>query len=368
MMRSSFSYRIRFPWPGLLVLLVGAAFVDSAIAEPPDPPIQCILLRNGNVLEGKPVEEGDSITISMGEHHSLRLPSNQVLCWAADRRQLYQYRLEHRTKSDLLTHLDTARWCIRQNLLEPASAELDAAEAIDAEHPHVSQVQAMLRTTRQQAQEKADTTPQPPEAEQRPESESKKDQTKVERPTDSAAALARLSASSIADYAARVQPILINRCGQAGCHGGRDTPQTAWRLALSPSPQYRRLSAEMTRGNLRGLVEWIDKNDPRLSPVLRKASEPHAGMLDAPLGPADDDVLAELESWTASVAGELHNDEPRGATRTATFRPKSQDPPLGPQREMIRDGEPLPDAIGVTSNGSPRPKRLPPVTNPFDPR
>lgn len=319
------------------------------------------------------------MVISIGENQSLRLPASQVLCWADDRLQLYRYRLDHRTKSDLLTHLEAARWCIRENLLEPAAAELKAAQAIDAAHPRVAQVETMLQTIRQQALEKASESKSPAETKGRPEQTRSPEggaakpegeattRSDVEPAERSATTLARLSKSTIADYASRVQPILINRCGQAGCHGGRDAQQTDWRLTLPPSRHQRRLPAEMTRGNLRDLVHWIDRNEPRSSPLLGKATERHAGMQDSPLGPADDDVLAELENWIASVAGELQEEKPSAQRRIAAIPPNIQGEFAAPIRDPGR-GEPLPDTNQMHVTESPRPKRLPPVTNPFDPQ
>lgn len=380
MIRFLMPHRARFQQSALLALLAAGVHGALARAESPGTSVRCILLRNGNVLEGQPIEEGDSITILLGEDQSLRLPANQVLCWAEDRLQLYRYRLEHRTQSDLFTHLEAARWCIREDLLEPAAAELEAAQAIGGGDPSIVQVQTLLRTVRQQAREKPQraekqqarkkeaTTEQPTETEQHEARNAGSDRDDPAPAEDSSVTLARLSRSTIADYASRVQPIMINRCGQAGCHGGADALQTDWRLSLPPSRQYRRLPAEMTRGNLRDLIRWIDQNRPQSSPLLKNASASHADMLDPPLGPADDEVLAELETWITSVAAELRDDEPHSEPQIAARPRGTSETPWTGGFDSVRGREQPRVTSPVTSESSPRPKRLPPVANPFDPQ
>ena len=333
----------------LLVVLLTAAAVPAQ--DPQEPGVT--LLKNGNVLEGTVKQEGGTVTISNGAGGVVQLPASDVLCWGKDRQALYRYRADHRSGSGVDDYLAEAQWCLRQGLLSTAAQELRAAYRV---HPRDPRLPVMERRLRQaaDAQQKAasqsastddeassdDAAPDPP-APSAPD-------TATDTATDTEQPIPR---HLVNQYVTRVQPMLIVGCGQAACHGGSSA--AAWQLTHLGSPVA--LSTRLTGNNLKATLRWVDLEQPEISPLLVRATSPHGGLSDPPVGSHDVDAVAELRRWITALAMRS------GSSQTAVTDSASSNA----QMELATS-----HASGHGTGGStaaPRPMRLPPVVDPFDP-
>jgi hypothetical protein len=163
-----------------------------------------------------------------------------------------------------------------------------------------------------------------------------------------------LSAETVAEFASRIQPLLVNRCGQAGCHGGQGDARVVWRLRLPVTDRYSRMPAELTRENLREVLAHLDAQHPSQSPLLREASRAHGGLEEPPLGFADQALRQTLNEWLRAASAP----RPEAA-------PTSDSEAAAPPRTSVatRSGR----EIERRQEGPARPRPLPPVANPFDP-
>jgi len=341
---------------GLIGLGTGAAWAGEGAGSEGS----FVLLRNGNVLIGTPRQEGDRITVELGEQQVIRLPANQVLCWAKDRLSLYRYRVDHRTEVDGGEHLETARWCIAQGLLAKAERELQAAAALEPGHPSLSAVESLWRTAVAQGEAATVSASVPRGKALPPPAEPMvSDGGSAVSPADrsarpAAAAMTGLSPETVADFASRIQPLLVNRCGQAGCHGGQGNASISWRLRLPLTDRFRRLPAELTRENLREVLVRLDAQQPSRSRLLREASRAHGGGDEPPLGIADQALRRTLSEWVRRASAEKRKAvSATGPEATASLPPSSA---TRPDQES-----------GLGQQAAPRPRPLPPVDNPFDP-
>lgn len=104
------------------------------------------------------------------------------------------------------------------------------------------------------------------------------------------------AAGSLPLFAARVQPVLQNRC--AGCHA-RPDHRGGFRLADLPGGYADPAAAER---NARAAALHLDRANPAGSPLLVFAAAPHGGAVAAPL-PRSHPAFHPLEQWAALHAG-----------------------------------------------------------------
>jgi hypothetical protein len=120
-------------------------------------------------------------------------------------------------------------------------------------------------------------------------------------PADDAVSLGGLSRETALQFARRIQPLLMNNCTAAGCHG-RDS-QTGFRLyKISPGKYANRHAAER---NLAEVLECIDVKTPRSSRLLTAPRGKH-GRRGRPVftGQRGEEQFAELQKWVMAVARE----------------------------------------------------------------
>ncbi|TWU55345.1 hypothetical protein [Rubripirellula reticaptiva] len=251
----------------------------------------CVLLRNDNVLFGQAHQVGQFVVVRGGQNAELQLPRQQVACWAPSLRDLYRYRVDHRHRSDLSTHLQDARWCVRYDLFAEAAIELDAARAIDPTNLQVASIQAHIDRAH---------SPNPRSAPVIQYDTQSSEQVEQVDHQAVAAAMSGVDLAMLQFFAANVQPTLMNRCGS--CHD--HTSGRPWSMMVPGLGA--RASARMTRENLAASLAFIDNQTPANSVLLQKAVSPHGGS-DAPLDLRHAKSIEALTLWL-TVVGKSQNE------------------------------------------------------------
>jgi len=85
-----------------------------------------------------------------------------------------------------------------------------------------------------------------------------------------------------------IQPILLNGCAAAGCHG--DQSKNDFRL--HGPLRLHGMTQQLTRRNLYSVLQTFDPKEPEKSPLLAAMTQPHGG-LKKPIFSAGDDKLAD---------------------------------------------------------------------------
>lgn len=279
----------------------------------PAPQQGVLILRSGGVLRGKITRAGERYYVALPDGE-IRVRAAEVEFRCRDLEEAYRHQRASVQPASVHDHLRLARWCLRHRLLGHAGRELADALEADPTHPMI----AVLRRRLQAARE-----PDPPRrgaAEGTP-SIGGPPAKPLDRPP-SLEELDRLVRTmprgTVETFTETIQPLLINHCATAGCHGPR--PQGNFRLLRIPAgrPPTRRL----TQRNLHAVVPWIDPQQPAASPLLTAAAEPHGAAAKAILTEGQDAQYRRLADWVCQVA----NRSGPGAAETVTPR---QEPPAG---------------------------------------
>jgi len=265
--------------------------VPVVLAQQPAPRAEpapgILLLRNGNVLQGRITQTGD--------HYAVALDSGEIYVKATDvefrcrsLEEGYQRKRALVQPGDVREHLELAQWCQRHGLLASAARELAEARTLAPAHPLIPLVERRIKMSLCQpektepAVEPVDTAPSPDELDQ----------------------LVRgMPPGSVETFTQTVQPLLANHCSAAGCHG----PQTESRFRLLRLPWGRPASRRLTQRNLHSTLQWIDRSDPAASTLLTAPVQPHGSAKTAIFTDRQLDQYRQIVDWVYQVA---HKDQP----------------------------------------------------------
>jgi hypothetical protein len=130
--------------------------------------------------------------------------------------------------------------------------------------------------------------------------------------------LGGLSRDAAAAFTTKVQPLLVNKCGNAGCHGTAADNDFRLNMVRLGSANNRRAA----ESNLALVLNYVDIHEPHRSPLLEQVRKGHGGapatLFGGSSGPAQLKVLTE---WIESVAHERAAEEARLAKRTPLKKP-----------------------------------------------
>ncbi len=239
---------------GVAAILVLAT---AAAAEPLglEPASGVLLLRNGQAIEGK--------ISKAGEIYYIALPNGQIRVRAGDV-ELYCRTLEdgYRQKRAAIRagsvhdHLRLARWCLRHELFGRAAGELADAMDADPRHPMIDLLGRQLKTAME-----------PPKKPSQP----RQPAVAIVSPEDLDRLVRGMPAGTVETFTQKIQPVLVNNCTTAGCHGpGTKTDFHLQRIPVGGPPSRR-----TTQRNLHATLQWIDRSDPAASRLLTAAIRPH---------------------------------------------------------------------------------------------
>jgi len=251
-----------------------------------------LVLKNGRVVSGRISRNSGGYVLDTPTGGSV-VDEELVLFVADDAEDAYR-RMRGIIKLDNLeSHMQLAGWCLNNGFYNRASDELREVLKKNPGHDEARRMLARLEEItnpeKPRHREEDPVIPKTVDGFVAPEPES----------------LAGLSRESAVQYVSRIQPILLNKCGLAGCHGPSD--QNAFQLSrVSVSRNTHRY---LTDRNLRTVLSKIDVRQPEKSPLLVEPQKGH-GRDGRPVfeGLGGPDQLAELRAWVADVAAQKRKD------------------------------------------------------------
>ncbi len=237
------------------ILLVGLATVSQAQGPEGTNEQQLLLLHNGQALEGRISRSGDLYRVVFPDGE-IRVKAADVELLCKDFEEAYQRRRAAVSVGSLRDHLDLAQWCEQHKLYDHAAAELADAAAVAPGNPMVGFMQRRLQIT---------TVPQP----DRPKAETAAENS---LPNDELDRMIRgLPHKAVENFTQSVQPLLMNNCTAANCHG----PQSATSLRLQRVPLDRPAGRRMTQRNIYTVLRYVDRDNPLASRLLTIPTAPH---------------------------------------------------------------------------------------------
>jgi branched-chain amino acid aminotransferase len=151
-------------------------------------------------------------------------------------------------------------------------------------------------------------------------------------------------------FAAKIQPILTNRC--ADCHARKDHGSGFQLKAIDPGIN----DPQGADANLRATAKWITPANPHASPLLVHAATAHAKLKEPPL-PNAHVAYKQLELWVHWACG------PDGSAMPSSIPPApAPAQPSGAIQQVSATGP-----TGFATGGKSESLPPPPPTDPFDP-
>ncbi len=284
------------------VLAVPATVVGTEqLGLSPVPKQGVVLLRNGQTIEGKITRVGELIYVTF-PNGEIRLKLSKVEFCCRDLEEGYRRKRAAMQLGNVRDHLAMVQWCLMHGLLDHAAAELSDATAADASHPMIGVLSRRLKMAT-----RPPSKPSGP-AESATPSPSFEELDRLVR---------RMPAGAVETFTDTIQPMLVNNCTAAGCHG----PQSASEFRLIRIPKDRPPSRRTTQRNLHATLQWVDRRKPDDSKLLAATTGPH-GTADTPVfGRHRAAQYQRFLDWIRQVA---EQDQPC-ATAVA---PKSSEPSI----------------------------------------
>jgi hypothetical protein len=262
------------------VLLV---FVLTALGSDLNTSSGFLLLRNGEVLQGHVTQAGDVYLVATGDGAELRIASKDVEMYCLDLDEAYVRKAAGIRPEDTTAHLRLADWCLCNGLLSRAADELLLVTAVEPDHPRLPLMERRL----QMAVERPVSPPLVSQQLPALVSLDELERTARELPPDAMEA-----------FAARVQPLLLNRCAANCCHGTRSESQ----LRLVRAASGRALTRRFTHRNLYAALQWVDRDDPQQSLLLTEPMGAHGSLAGPVFSEREREQYDLLAGWVRRVA------------------------------------------------------------------
>lgn len=242
-----------------------------------------LLLRNGNVLEGKIQRQSDFYKIEMPKGE-LQVPVGQVDIFCHNLDEAYEQRRVQQTGGSADTHIDLARWCLRHELLEHAARELLDASSIDPDHRQLPLLERQLQLALQNRTHKHQPKPLV-DLKAIPTDEQLESFEKV--PTWARTLFVR-----------QIQPLLVDSCATSGCHQPGSSESFHLNRLVRDGPGH----PAVTMSNLAATLEQLDLKSPANSSLLERAKTAHGAIGTLPPQVLEPHQLQMLRTWVEQLA------------------------------------------------------------------
>ncbi len=313
----------------------------SASAIDPSPQDGVLLLRNGEVLQGKIVRVGDFYYVAVA-NGQVRIRSADVETACRTLQEGYLFKRQNIRLPSAQEHLNLGQWCVRHGLVEEAQRELAEAVRLQPDHPLVPLLQRRIEIARQPALLPTASNLESP---------LKGDSSELE------SWVRTLPPVVVEQFTQSVQPILLNNCTAAGCHG----PSEKNRFSLLKPPSGQSATRRLTQRNLANTFQWITPKDPLRSPLLTAPLGPHGSAKTPIFGNPQTESYQRLVRWVllASGAGTAPEALVQGGVIGGTgrrhagppspgMRPTASSAPISPRNPLSPPNpneQPSPDAV-----------------------
>ena len=311
----------------LCFCMVGGAIAEEEPAESTQPAAAkpgVLVMKDGSLADGEITQEARGFIVHKPGGRFL-VPFQLVQFRAESRLDAYQKLKASIQKPSADTSVRLAKWCLTWQLHEQAELELRQALEFDSGHEVARRMLLRLASV-------LDPTGALPEL---PDPPKKTDDGFQKSPVQSLAGLSRETALK---FTTRVQPILMNRCGNATCHGSaagqNDFQLTRVRIGTSS----HRLRSER---NLATILRYIDLQNPAESPILKLPTGLHGPKQQSAFGgPGGDENLRDFQDWVRAVADDMGTEENQKMVSPAVLAHDSELAEQQPQRLTLIRGRP----------------------------
>ena len=296
-----------------------------------------IVMTSGRILTGQMTRNAGGWLVEQSSGR-VQVPEDQVKLVADNLRDAYRKQRDAIVEPTPATHIMLAQWCISYHLHDEARDELKKCLKRDPDH---EEARKLLRRLDDTFTVKPVATPaglspwKTPDGFVMPMVES----------------LGGLSKETATSFTARVQPLLMNKCGNASCHGPASGSEFKLHSIRAGSNGHRLY----TERNLAEILRYVDIKDPALSPLIAIPQGSHGGTAAIFHGPQSAEQLKTLRNFIKQVAKEKLTEEQELAQRPSVLGKKKPSPgdvaatTAAPSEASRRDTAVTPAAASTTT-------------------
>lgn len=251
-----------------------------------------LVLIDGKVVDGQftPRPDGYDVRVAAGR---MFIGSERVRFIATDLPDAYRRMRLSQAELTPEIHVELARWCLVNKLRDEAHREVLDALRLDPNRTDAKRILAALIQDSGPLGNRssgAGLTEYPSTV-------------KSAAPSVEVRSLGGLSRSVAQEFTRRVQPLLMNKCANTGCHSGGES--SSFQLASA----HRGSSPVIAERNLAAVLKQIDLAQPTKSALLVEVEGTHAS-LNAPLfrGRLGAQQLEILRTWVLAAANDIAPD------------------------------------------------------------
>jgi hypothetical protein len=308
-----------------------------------------LLMKHGDVIVGELSPMGDQIAVRLDADNQIFLPVRQIDHIAGSVEEIYQFKIRKYGHLGTGEHYQMAGWCLKNKLNDQAIHHYQELRRLAPNDPSVKRFALQLKETilqepwakevmkqqQQTARPGQPTTPNgvvtagnsssshsavqtaggsaatsnaassgvinaggsasPPQSiprnGQQPQALSPANANSKPMPFEPV-----VSEDSTRLFRSHLQPILIQKCGQSGCHGAQASNNLK---LLRPSANSTKKTAE---NNIASLTAFIDTPDASKTRLYQFATKPHGPQKVGALGQVDNDGSDELLGWLKLIS------------------------------------------------------------------
>ena len=254
--------------------------------DPEDTRDRLVMLTSGRILSGQVSRNAGGYLVEQANGR-VQISTEEVRFVVNDLKEAYRQQRDSVVHPTPSTHVALANWCISHRLNDEARDELKKCLKADPEHEEARRLLQRLTDTMRVGLPPVVTPPAP----------LKTSDGFLQPNVESLGGLSRETATL---FTSRIQPILLNKCGNASCHG--PTATNGFRLSNARSGGNG--SRQNSERNLAEALRYIDIDDVSQSQLLSLSSGGHGGRGSIFTGPAASDQFKLLRSWALTVARE----------------------------------------------------------------
>jgi len=312
---------------------------EAAPAKPDRP--STLVMHSLDVVEGVVLQREGVFRVQVDDG-VLVIPAGSILFECGSREEAYLLLKPRVLPNNAADHISLAKWCIKNELLEQAQEEVQAAVRLNPDNEEnrfmMKYVDELLNPYR---------IPEDAQGYRRDRFNLAESFLKEAEP------LGGMTRSQAREFTSRVQPILLNSCATARCHrvGNPDTEG----FHLKPLGGYQ--SLQVTEFNLEQIQKQLDRREPYQSPLLR-AHRQTDGPIRSPFDkPQGEHLERTILSWIISLdepesdpEAPMEAGQPRNANIVSTItRDRNR---RKRRQEMATKSRAKPSADSPIPNGS----------------
>ena len=342
-MRSSNIFNSGTVSAGVVGLAIIASTVAALCADDHESRERVVLMNSGRVMHGFATRNAGGWLVEQSNGR-VQVPAEQVRVVADSLVDAYRQQRDSVVEPTPATHFALAQWCISYRLHDEARDELRNCLQLDPDH---STARKLLRRI-DDLLDAATAKPSP-----------------IERPphrtpdgflTPDAESLGGLSNEAAIGFTQRIQPLLMNKCANASCHGTLTPAEKPDGFHLLPVRSGANAHRRYTERNLAEVLKYVDLQQPSLSPLMTLPLGAHGGTSGVFHGSTGNAQIKMLRAWIKTVAEEKRAEEaelsarpgivgksprPTAALRVPPAEPVHDDRSKSPLTKVAAIGDPV---------------------------